>query len=416
MSFGLVRGNTDLLFCSVGWFDVERDQREIIAKEVEAYHGDKLLNTSDDALIQYFVEKYRLDVPTLNRGSATADQRETQIDVSLDRRRYITDRSRPFNVTGTLIEVEVPFVGDREFFRIQPTTFSMNPPRAEVRASSIVIRIQGTDLNPEQVKQEIERVLTEIETCLDRHRVAAENFNNTLAAQIQGLITSRKAKLLKDRNLVAGLGFQLKPRDGTTYASPQVRRKPPVPQPAASTAPFKPEPTLSEDEYQNILDIMSNMVRVMECSPSAFSTSDEEAIRTHFLMQLNGHYLGQASGETFNYEGKTDILIKDTGRNIFIAECKFWRGEKAYSETIDQLLGYLTWRDTKAAILVFNRNKGLSDVLTKVNAATQSHPNCRRVIRQRSETSWIYGFSHRDDQNREMTVAVLVFDVPQKAS
>src|SRR5260370_4966399 len=53
----------------------------------------------------------------------------------------------------------------------------------------------------------------------------------------------------------------------------------------------------------------------------------EEDLRTHFLVQLNGVYEGQATGETFNFEGKTDILIRADGGNIFIAERKFWSGE-----------------------------------------------------------------------------------------
>ena len=50
------------------------------------------------------------------------------------------------------------------------------------------------------------------------------------------------------------------------------------------------------------------MTHVMERSPSAFATADEETLRQHFLVQLNGHFEGQATGETFNAAGKTDIL------------------------------------------------------------------------------------------------------------
>jgi hypothetical protein len=32
-----------------------------------------------------------------------------------------------------------------------------------------------------------------------------------------------------------------------------------------------------------------------------------DKIRQHFLVQLNGQFEGDASGETFNYDGKTDI-------------------------------------------------------------------------------------------------------------
>ncbi len=92
--------------------------------------------------------------------------------------------------------------------------------------------------------------------------------------------------------------------------------------PAATAGAFKPEPVLEEAEYQHILEVIDNMVKVMERSPKAFHDIDEEALRTHFLVQLNGHYEGQATGETFNYQGKTDILIRSGDRNIFIGECK----------------------------------------------------------------------------------------------
>ena len=116
------------------------------------------------------------------------------------------------------------------------------------------------------------------------------------------------------------------------------------------------------DDYEYILSVLSNMVIVMERSPRAFRDMSEEDLRTHFLVPLNGHYEGQATGETFNYEGKTDILIRVDGRNIFIAECKFWTGPKGLTKALDQLLGYTSWRDTKAALLIFNRGRNMSTV------------------------------------------------------
>lgn len=417
MSFGLARGNTDLLFCKVDWFSVEQHQRQALDREIDGYHPDKLLNTADDALVAYFSSKYSIDVPVLAMDAITADHREVQIDISHDQSRYIRDRSRPYHIPGTQVEVEIPFTGDKELFLVQPTTFTMSPPRGEVRGSSLFLSIKGTSLEPEQVKQQINQALTEIESNLGHLRTSAEQFNRSLPSHIESRIAVRKQKLLKDRNLVSSLGFAMKPREGVagTYASPQVRKKITPTPPPGSSAPFAPEPALAEEQYNDILDVMTNMVHVMECSPSAFAHSDEEAIRTHFLVQLNGQYQGQATGETFNYEGKTDILIKDKDRNIFIAECKFWRGEKVYLETIDQLLGYLTWRDTKAAVVVFNRNKDFSKVVAKVKECTEGHPNFRKLIRQRSETSWVYRFVHRDDPNREMTITVMVFDVPHVA-
>jgi hypothetical protein len=69
-------------------------------------------------------------------------------------------------------------------------------------------------------------------------------------------------------------------------------------------SPTKPEPVLDMAEYENILQIVSNMVTVMERSPKAFVGMEEEDLRTTFLFQLNGQYEGQATGETFNANAK----------------------------------------------------------------------------------------------------------------
>ena len=154
------------------------------------------------------------------------------------------------------------------------------------------------------------------------------------------------------------------------------------------------------------------MAQVMELSPSAFHTLDEPALRTHFLVQLNGQYQGQATGETFNYEGKTDILVRSEGKNIFIAECKFWSGAKNLSDTIDQLLSYSSWRDTKTAIIVFNRNRDFSKVLAAIPEAVRLHPQYKRDLPGSTESSFMYQFANRDDRNRELFLTVSAFDVP----
>ena len=166
------------------------------------------------------------------------------------------------------------------------------------------------------------------------------------------------------------------------------------------------------DDYRHILSVLSSMVEVMERSPRAFKDMGEEDLRTHFLVQLNGHYEGQATGETFNYEGKTDILIRVDGRNIFVAECKFWTGPAGLTKALDQLLGYTAWRDTKTALLVFNRDRNLSTVLERVSKTVPLHPNHKAERKADLETEFRYVFGHRDDVNREITITIIVFDVP----
>jgi hypothetical protein len=152
--------------------------------------------------------------------------------------------------------------------------------------------------------------------------------------------------------------------------------------------------------------------RMLERSPHAFKGMNEEHLRDQFLVPLNSHYEGQASGETFNFNGKTDIIIQAEGKAIFIAECKIWRGQKAFSEAIDQLLGYATWRDTKLSLIIFNRNKDLSNVIEKIPETVKVHSNFKRELQYADETGFRYVFAHRDDANRELILTILVFEVP----
>src|SRR5262249_55009856 len=90
------------------------------------------------------------------------------------------------------------------------------------------------------------------------------------------------------------------------------------------------------------------------------------------------HYEGSATGETFNAAGKTDILVREGNRNLFIGECKIWHGSNKFAEAIDQLLGYLTWRDTKSALIVFSRNKHFTSVIESINTEIERHPHKKR--------------------------------------
>jgi hypothetical protein len=403
------------LFSQVDWHSKDQDQRKSLEGEIDSIDGNRLLNTSLEDLYDYFEKKYALTVPTLIMEDIVADQRETKIEVTNDRMRsFFGEPGQSLYVNGTLVEILVPFEGDVNIFDVRPSSFSLSPPQAEIRNNCIVLKVKGENLSPEQVKREIDRIISQIKEHLNTLQSNCSGFNNQLRDIAKLSIEKRKNRLLRDKNLVSSLGFNIKERVGEsrTYNAPEVHRKITPSLPPASTSPYKPEPTLTNSDYDHILSIIQNMVQVMERSPSAFKSMDEESIRSHFLVQLNGHYEGQATGETFNCNGKTDILVRSGGKNIFIAECKFWSGPKNLLETIDQLLSYSSWRDTKVAVIVFNRNKNFSKVLESIRQTSKEHGNYKREILLSSETTFRYIFAHRDDHNRELLMSIMAFDVP----
>ncbi|WP_200808427.1 hypothetical protein [Tistlia consotensis] len=393
------------LFRKTSIFEVMEVHRREADKRVQGIEGDRLLNTPTDDLVAYMGKILGFEIPILKRGAAIADQHEQT--------RTIQDYGRIIEIPETVVTLTVPFTGDRDFFRVQPQT-SRPLPKAVVNPNELVLLVKVGDQSADQIKAEFERQLDNIESNLESLRTTAKQFNDDLARLARNLIDSRKQKLLKDRQLVSGLGYRMKDRGDTshTYAAPQVRRKIEPRLPPASAAPYKPEPVLDEAIYKEILGTIESMTMVMERSPSAFEEMSEEDLRQQYLVQLNGRFEGQATGETFNHAGKTDILIRVQDRNIFIAECKFWRGEKLFLAAVDQILSYLSWRDTKAAIVLFNRQKTFSAVLDKVRQAMEAHPQKKRGPSVEGETRFRYVLGNPRDPSREIILTVLAFDVP----
>ena len=385
-----------------------------MSKEIGSLSEDRVLNTSPEDLCDYFVGKYRVEPLAIDESGIKVDYGDAQIDVSHRFEYAVFELGGPTHETGTRITFFVPFSGDPGLFKCRPSSFSLNPPRGVVRGNELVFVYDRTTPEASNIGNEFNRERQSVQQQLSHIADQVEQFNSTIRSKASQQIGARRKKLLQDRGIIEGLGFPLKRRSGVpaTYASPEVKRRI-VPQlPPVSTKPYRPEPTLDINEYEHILSVISNMVLVMERSPGAFKTMDEEDLRQHFLVQLNGQYEGQATGESFNYEGKTDILIRAEGKNIFIAECKFWTGPSGLSEALNQLLGYTSWRDTKTALLVFNREATMSTVLQRIPQAVREHPNHKADLDYNSETGFRYVFSHRDDPDRELTLTVLAFDVP----
>lgn len=168
----------------------------------------------------------------------------------------------------------------------------------------------------------------------------------------------------------------------------------------------------SANEYDQILDIIRHAGATYEVTPATYKDLEEESLRDILLSHLNGRFQGKATGETFRKEGKTDIRIEYENRAAFVAECKIWHGDKKVLETVDQLLGYLTWRDEKTCIIIFNKEvAGFSSIQQKVPSIFESHPNYIRCTDSGKTGEWRYVFKSKDDADRQITVHVFLFNL-----
>ena len=384
--------------------EAQRNQIEIEVNELDA---NRVLNTAEEDLVQYLIDKNWIEAPTLRRDGMVADSKEGHATVE--------DFGHRITIPVTRIEVEVPFDGERDLFLARASQFTLSPPSAEIKANSLVLKFEVRPNAGQDLRPQIDRELNEIDRHLEWIRSDVAGHNNALRNVAQQAVRRRRERILATQGIAASLGIPLRERKDAprTYAAPEIRKKVAPSLPLASSVPYTAEPAMTNEHYEHVLSVVQNMTQVIERSPSEFANMGEEALRQHYLVQLNGHFEGQATGETFNASGKTDILLRIDGKNVFIAECKFWKGQKVYSETIDQLLGYSSWRDTKTAILIFSRNRDTSKVLAEVKATTEAHPNYKRTIAWQHESGFRFVMHHPSDTNRELTMTVLVFDIPE---
>jgi hypothetical protein len=370
---------------------------------VAEYGSDVLLATPTEDIVELAYEVCHLEVPVLLEDKAyQAEPREII--------REVQDYGRAVRVPGFEYRITIPFAGHLGLFRHSSPISVGDTPRAKANEDGITLTASGYNLTSEDLKAYIQKAINPIKLRLSGQNNIVGPFNEALKPLIRKMVEERKQSILNARNIAASLGYPMIRAGHVPMTHVQVRRKirPQLP----ATTKFEPEPAIAEAEYQYILKVMDDMSVMMERSPTAFERLEEEHLRDFYLVVLNGHYEGRATGETFNAGGKTDILIRENNRNVFIAECKYWHGPQTVTDALDQLLAYLTWRDTKAALVMFNRNKNFTAMVKKMVETATEHPNCKRGPTQETETRFRYVFASKDDPAREIILNVMAVNVP----
>ncbi|GAQ65374.1 hypothetical protein [Streptomyces scabiei] len=131
--------------------------------------------------------------------------------------------------------------------------------------------------------------------------------------------------------------------------------------------------------YADAVKVLLGARNQIERLPSLHRGKGEEDIRDVLTAALGGAFEGQATGESFNGQGKTDILLRIDDRNILIGECKVWagaHGDKGISAIATQLLGYLTRNDRQTALLLFIRRVNHEAALTSALKTLAEDPRC----------------------------------------
>lgn len=400
-------------------FDSFADQyREQIANEINSQSDSYILNVNVDDYKTHLVQKYSVDIPQFHFDKVFVDTTEREISASRFPSEFMFfDRDK--SVRKQVVIYHLPYTGNIELLQLRPNPFALMSYDAQLdtRQRCVLIEIINYYNDPEKIKQQYNQEVGYLSSNYGNIQNNLQGLNNSLEQSITSLINQRKQQVLQKNNLLASLGVPIRKKDGVaeTFSVPNPKLKDKIiVKPIVYEKDFKPEPALDDNNYRKILKIINDVGKNFERLPSTYKGKSEEDIRDHILLILDPNFeLGSASGETFNKIGKTDISLRYDSSVVFIAECKYWKGEKVFIKTIDQLLGYLTWRNSKAAIINFVQNDDFTDVLDKVKTSIKTHTNFLKEQSPNDETWFNYKFHLNGDRNRQLDLAIISFHLPK---
>lgn len=371
--------------------------RQAVDREIEQL-PDEQISGDIEALCAHFVDKHRVDVPVLLLDRVEIDEPVRDL------------RDDFVNIT-----LYVPFAGNPALFRVRPHQSPIIYEEWTVRNGQLIFMLRTQKNRVKDLQQKKDELISQINRGLETLRDDVARHSRSIPAWVEERVRWRREKASKYDRFLQHLSEVVPIRKRTEaegLITPLTRKV--LPLPLAARPGTAGEPLIEMSAYEDILKTIQAMVSVFERSPSVFHTMKEEDLRTILLVGLNGLYEGDATGETFNGGGKTDILIRRDDRNVFIAECLIWQGEAALRKKMDeQLFQYATWRDSKLALLIFNRNKGFSDVIAKMKATVGAHSLCIRPLPYSGESAGRFEFRRADDPQRRFIVTCLAFNVPR---
>lgn len=309
------------------------------------------------------------------------------------------------------------FTGDINVLRIKPECFRFstlyNPIPIDVIGDELLICFSSRDIDTKVIQKQIGEIKGNEFGNLDNQGGARWHmnlFNERLPQEIKKIFERIKAEKEKEHRVLIELGVVNMP--STAVEVPVIKKIVPTP---CLIEDKKVAYHINDEIYKDILKHIYCLCKEYERHENIYKGKHEEDLRDLIVPSLNSVFFGtNSSAETFNRKGKTDIITKaPDNSNVFIAECKVWHGEKMLSEAIDQLLSYVTWRDTRTALILFVENSGIKDVIEKAKSTITKHVCCVGYKGQTEESSFAYIFHAKGDSQSNIALELMIFHYPE---
>jgi hypothetical protein len=381
-----------------------------IKADIENLAKDYILSIDENEFKTYLTTKYTIEPLVVDFESELVEQPKVTkelIENYLQRGRFQTDVYE-FTITYN-------YSGSPVVFKIRPDRYKMTTADLfinEVR-NTVSFKIKLYQQDPALFKRDKDSCFQRAFTNLPNANEVVNDWNQGVAGIIDTHFRFQKNKYQKENDFYTAINVKVNKETSYVFPVPSVKKKIIPKLPVTKTKEIASEPWITKEIYDDILKVIYDSGKNMEKKPALYKGKDEEGLRDQFLFILETRYEGTtATGETFNRSGKTDIILKfaQDSSNLFVAECKFWHGASEYLKAISQLFDkYLTWRDSKAALIIFVKNKEFTNVLTTIETEIKDHPYFVREQGKKGETSFSYIFHLPQDNNKNVYFEVMAF-------
>ncbi|MBB3171019.1 hypothetical protein [Parvibacter caecicola] len=389
-----------------------------LKEDISELKAEELDSTDRDAWVDYWENEYYCPPVELYPDNAELGLTQQSVQQYNSWHHAAWDEPEYFEVEGARATCKVPYSGTPWFFKMQPSTFTLSGHYAEKVTDpgsdgfgyiTFALETPLGSATPEGIRKffsdQIEDFSEQIECC----NKDAESYNNSLRQIIEAALDKRIEQLDKFASLRRGLNLPLNRVKDAPLAMPLHLQKKTLKVSRPEKIPSAEQSySIDDATYKHITDVIESSGAMMERAPEAYNGMEEEHLRDVLLSALNTHYQDQVNGEAFRRHGKTDIQIPVNNHAAYIAECKLWKGPKAFKDALAQLFSYTTWRDTKVSVIVFNKkNKNYEKVLDAIDEVLEGESiTCDR----HKHSQWLCKIQNEEDE-RIMHVTVQVFDL-----
>ncbi len=403
--------------------DYYRNITQVVEQKIMSEDDTYIMQVDNAELIEYYYKEYCFEpiefdssqeesmnhvkeiriIPAHQRDSFYQNQGDLKfeyemiiVNIPIKRnnsiRQILNLKSSQYIVSG---DPRVTLTGDNLQFSIDIKGYRLNLTNDEVIAS---------------VKSEKDKIIKWI----NLKNANIESENELFLKEMVLFLHMRKDKLAKDverlKTLTKSINIPLHKKDNVAATRIKLDTKLLI-QRIKPSVSAKEEYVLDRAKVLDIIEIIDNQGRQFEKTPNSYKNSQEEDLRNILLVSLNSIFEGKATGETFSKKGKTDIYLNIDKGQILICECKIWGGGKLYMETIDQLIGYLTWRNNYGIIITFVRQMNFTRILDEINSIVTKHSTYLNGINKISQTHFMSNHKIPQDADKSVELHHLFYNL-----